>query len=107
MILDKMESAGFSLEVTGAGKLKVIGVLSEKQRCYIREHKKQLIMELRSRLPFYVRCIECTHFERIDHPHLGRCGAGVKSAAASSLFWSTDARGCDKFTEITGEIKCS
>ena len=35
MILDKMEGAGFSLEVTEAGKLKVVGMLSESQRAMV------------------------------------------------------------------------
>lgn len=55
--------------------------------------------------PFYVCCIDCSHFEPIDHPHLGRCSIGVKSAAASSFFWSTGIRGCRKFTKITGATK--
>jgi len=37
-------------------------------------------------------CGECAHFERIDHPHLGRCAKGQLEALSGS--WDTDHRCC-------------
>ena len=103
MILDRLESAGFSLEVTGAGKLKVVGALNEKQRCYIREHKDELIMELRSRIPHCVKCSACRHFRRTRHPHLGKCAAGAIQTAPAG-FWDDHLRGCGKYVETDRNI---
>lgn len=104
MILDKIESAGLSLEITDAGKLCVTGRLNDDQRAYIRDHKKQLICALRLRhfklVPHCVKCISCQHFVRSDHPHLGRCDAGVNQSALAG-FWDTHLRGCNKFIEST------
>lgn len=53
--------------------------------------------------PHTVQCIDCEHFTRIDHPHLGHCGAGVKESPAG--MWDTGLRGCGKFIDTTGEVK--
>lgn len=39
-----------------------------------------------------VTCGGCRHFQRIDHPHLGRCGAGEREDYAG--LWDDDRRGC-------------
>ena len=55
--------------------------------------------------PHCVRCIDCKHFTQSDHPHLGRCGAGVNQSAPAG-FWDTHLRGCDKYIEVTaGSMK--
>ena len=39
------------------------------------------------------RCADCCHFtRREDHPHLGRCAAGMPEAVAG--LWDTDRRHC-------------
>ncbi|MDQ3960021.1 MAG: hypothetical protein M3255_07005 [Pseudomonadota bacterium] len=40
-----------------------------------------------------VRCGDCQHFERIDHPHMGRCAAGN----GRYWLWDTDKRQCEDF----------
>lgn len=45
-----------------------------------------------------VRCADCQHFRRKDHPHLGRCSIGVKSYGAAGL-WDNDRRHCTQFRE--------
>lgn len=40
-------------------------------------------------------CGGCIHFERIDHPHLGRCAMGEPEAIAG--LWDTDQRYCESF----------
>ncbi|MFQ5643988.1 MAG: hypothetical protein ACE5FQ_09835 [Thiogranum sp.] len=42
-----------------------------------------------------VRCGDCIHFNRIDHPHLGHCAKGEPEAVAG--LWDTDRRYCDCF----------
>jgi hypothetical protein len=32
-----------------------------------------------------VRCADCAHFERIDHPHMGRCAQGHGAGARTSM----------------------
>jgi hypothetical protein len=45
--------------------------------------------------PCSVRCGDCIHFERIDHPHLGHCAKGKPEANAG--LWDTDRRYCERF----------
>jgi hypothetical protein len=40
-----------------------------------------------------VRCADCAHFERIDHPHTGRCAQGY----GRHWLWDTDRRRCNDF----------
>ena len=40
-----------------------------------------------------VRCDDCQHFERIDHPHTGRCAQGH----GRHWLWDTDKRQCEDF----------
>jgi hypothetical protein len=47
-----------------------------------------------------VCCADCAHFERIDHPHTGRCAAGN----GRHWLWGTDKRQCeDWLAEPTGK----
>ncbi|HET8700662.1 MAG TPA: hypothetical protein VFL97_03235 [Nitrococcus sp.] len=45
--------------------------------------------------PHAVRCSECTHFERIEHPHLGRCAKDQLEPIAG--LWNTDWRYCKRY----------
>lgn len=54
----------------------------------------------RKPVPHCVKCVSCRHFVRSDHPHLGRCDAGVNQSAPAG-FWDTHVRGCSKFIEST------
>jgi hypothetical protein len=45
-----------------------------------------------------VRCGDCQHFQRIDHPHTGRCAQGH----GRHWLWDTDKRQCEDF-EAAGE----
>jgi len=45
--------------------------------------------------PCPVRCTDCIHFDRIDHPHLGHCAKG-KPEAVTGL-WDTDRQYCGYF----------
>lgn len=43
------------------------------------------------------RCLDCQHFDRIDHPHLGHCRIKAQAEATCGL-WDTDPRDyCDKW----------
>jgi len=42
--------------------------------------------------PDCVRCSECKHFNRIDHPHLGHCAKGEPEPIAG--LWDTTQRNC-------------
>ena len=44
--------------------------------------------------PHAVRCGECIHFQRTDHPHLGHCARGEPEAIAG--LWDTDRRYCER-----------
>lgn len=46
--------------------------------------------------PCSVHCGDCIHFERIDHPHRGRCAKGEPEAIAR--LWDTDQRYCGHFS---------
>lgn len=46
-------------------------------------------------------CGECTHFERIVHPHLGHCAKGEPEAIAG--LWDTDRRYCEQYQTIRKE----
>lgn len=50
-------------------------------------------------LPASVHCIDCKHFVRKDHPHLGRCAADVKPDGAAGL-WDTDKRMCRHYESL-------
>ena len=39
-----------------------------------------------------VQCINCCHFQRTDHPHLGHCAVGKPEAVAG--LWDMDRRAC-------------
>jgi hypothetical protein len=52
--------------------------------------------ELRPLAAGDVRCGECRHFQRREHPNLGDCGAGERPPGAAG-FWDTDKRGCDRW----------
>lgn len=105
MLAEKLKSQGVLLAVNG-DKLTVetMAPLTDEQRTFIRSHKEQLIVELRAMIPHCVKCINCRHFVRSDHPHLGKCEAGALQTAPAG-FWDTHLRGCSKFIEITGERK--
>jgi hypothetical protein len=45
--------------------------------------------------PYPVRCGDCVHFNRIDHPHLGHCVKGEPEGIAG--LWDTDRRYCERF----------
>ncbi|AKH19900.1 hypothetical protein [Sedimenticola thiotaurini] len=45
--------------------------------------------------PCSVRCSDCIHFERIDHPHLGHCAKGEPEAISG--LWDTDRHYCERF----------
>lgn len=42
-----------------------------------------------------VRCIDCQHFKRTEHPHIGHCAQGQPEAPAG--LWDTDTRVCAAF----------
>jgi hypothetical protein len=47
-----------------------------------------------------VRCGDCQHFQRIDHPHMGKCAQGH----GRYWLWDTDRRRCNDFLrESAGE----
>ena len=48
----------------------------------------------------WVSCGKCRHFERIGHPHLGRCAQGETEAVAG--LWDTDRRWCESYTPSLG-----
>lgn len=102
MLLDKIESTGIKLAVVEDG-LQITGEVTDQQLDYLRSHKQQLIDELMMRRfkPHCVTCIDCVHFVRSSHPHLGRCNAGVNQSAPAG-FWDTHLRGCGKYTEAIG-----
>lgn len=43
-------------------------------------------------------CGDCTHFERIEHPHLGHCAKGEPEAIAG--LWDSDRRYCEQYQTI-------
>jgi len=45
--------------------------------------------------PETIRCADCEHFKRIDHPHLGHCQKGEPEAIAG--LWDSDQRHCDYY----------
>ncbi len=45
--------------------------------------------------PEAVRCEDCAHYRRTDHPHLGHCAKGEPEAAAG--LWDSDGRYCERF----------
>lgn len=47
-------------------------------------------------------CGDCTHFERIEHPHIGHCAKGEPEAIAG--LWGSDRRHCKYYlaTPTTG-----
>jgi hypothetical protein len=47
-----------------------------------------------------VQCAGCSHFERIDHTHLGQCKAGAPPALCG-FFWDVDKRWCERFEQVT------
>ncbi len=59
-------------------------------RSYAERFSKRLPTPLAGAL---VRCDDCQHFERIDHPHTGRCAQGH----GRHWLWDTDKRQCEDF----------
>jgi hypothetical protein len=53
--------------------------------------------------PHCVKCADCMHFVRSDHPHLGTCSAGAHQSAPAG-FWDSHLRGCSSFIEETKAI---
>ncbi len=51
--------------------------------------------------PQSVRCGDCAHFERIDHPHLGHCAKGEPEVIAG--LWDTEQRACSQWQSIDSE----
>jgi hypothetical protein len=47
--------------------------------------------------PSNVACIDCRHFKRTEHPHLGRCSAGMKPNNPTGRWWDTDRHGCARW----------
>lgn len=45
--------------------------------------------------PSSVRCIDCIHFRRINHPRLGHCSMGKPGSVAG--LWDTNQRYCDRY----------
>lgn len=45
--------------------------------------------------PVSVKCNDCAHFERNNHPHLGHCSKGEPEALAG--LWDNDKRDCKYF----------
>lgn len=43
-----------------------------------------------------VHCIDCRHFQRTDHPHLGHCA--IRQPEAPAGLWDTDRRVCVRWT---------
>ena len=48
-----------------------------------------------------VRCADCRHFERTDHPHLGDCARHELPPGAAG-FWGDDLRACERFDPYQG-----
>jgi len=48
---------------------------------------------------YWVRCEECQHFRRIDHPHLGHCASGEPEAIVG--LWDTDRRWCESYVQAS------
>ena len=46
----------------------------------------------------FTRCGDCSHFERIAHPHLGHCAKSEQEAIAG--IWDTDRRYCEQYQAI-------
>lgn len=44
-----------------------------------------------------IRCADCRHHRRTDHPHLVDCARGVAPTNPTRLFWDTDRRCCDRY----------
>jgi hypothetical protein len=44
-----------------------------------------------------VRCCDCQHRQKTDHPALIRCGAGVPAPGGCGLWWNTDRHQCGQF----------
>jgi hypothetical protein len=48
--------------------------------------------------PVAVRCRDCVHFKRADHPHLGHCIKGLPEPVAG--LWDLDFRNCERFLPL-------
>jgi hypothetical protein len=67
-------------------------------RFIVRDYVLNHVMEINRRsVSHVVRCIDCNHFERIKHPHLGHCAVGIPESQLG--MWDTEQRGCEKFIE--------
>jgi hypothetical protein len=49
-----------------------------------------------------ISCGDCTHFERIEHPHLGHCKKGQIESAAG--LWDDDTHICDYYSPLLNQI---
>jgi hypothetical protein len=46
-------------------------------------------------------CGACYHFRRTEgHPHLGRCGAGLRAPGSGGLWWDDDLHECPRYVSI-------
>lgn len=76
-----------------------LGAISDKDfRFVVGQYLDNLDRYKPKNRPHCVKCINCRHFTRTDHPHLGKCAAGVNQSAPAG-FWSTHLRGCCEFIE--------
>ena len=64
-----------------------------KARWYVLNRSEEVQKPATDNRP--MSCDGCIHFERIDHPHLGRCAMGEPEAIAG--LWDTDQRYCESF----------
>ena len=52
--------------------------------------------------PDPVKCGDCIHFDRIDHPHLGHCAKGEPEVAAG--LWDTERRYCERYMPVIRRV---
>jgi len=52
--------------------------------------------------PNPIRCRDCAHFQRINHPNLGHCAKGEPEAIAG--LWDADRRYCKQYEAFGNEV---
>lgn len=67
-------------------------------RAYFR-HRSEEVPPPRLSVASPVTCGTCMHFQRNDHPHLGRCATGEPENPAG--LWDTDRRHCTRWRRPT------
>ena len=65
-----------------------------KARWYVLKQSEEVPKPATDNRP--MTCDVCIHFERIHHPHLGRCAMGEPESIAG--LWDTDQRYCGSFS---------